>query len=151
MGKDDSSQILGIVFPLLPQHAERLLNQGKTIFVKFFSKERIPVRLQSGSRLFLYESKGNKEIVGEARIVRIDTLPASEVMSVHGSRLFLTKSEFEDYVGNRRDKKMLVLLLEDAKKYPVPLKLGRSVTMAGRYMRRELYSQISRVKETSQP
>ncbi|MGD0549270.1 MAG: DUF365 domain-containing protein [Candidatus Bathyarchaeia archaeon] len=150
MGKDDSSQILGIIFPLLPQHAERFLNQGKTVFVKFFGKERIPVRLQSGSRLFLYESRGNEEIVGEARIVRIDMLPVSEIVAVYGNRLFLTQSEFEDYVGNRRDKRMLVLVLEDARKYPVALKLGKSVTMAGRYMTRELYHQISRIKVANQ-
>jgi len=142
LSKGNSHQTVGIIFPFLPQHAERFFNEGKTVFVKFFGKERIPLRLQPGSRLFLYESRRNKEIVGEARITRIDTLRASDILSVFDDCLFLTRSEFEDYVGNRSDKKMLVLALEDAKRYPIPLRLSKSVTMAGRYMTREMYKQI---------
>ncbi len=90
----------------------------------------------------MYQSKGNKEIVGEAKIIRIDTLPASEVLSVYGSRLFLTQSEFEDYVGNRGDKKLLVLVLKGAKRYSITLRPSKSITMAGRYMTREMFRQI---------
>jgi hypothetical protein len=149
LSKHDASKIVGIIFPFFRQHAERFLNEGKTVFVKFFGKERIPLRLQPGSRLFLYESKGNMEIVGEAKILRVESIPASNAVSVYGTRLFLTQSEFEDYVGNRRDRSMLVLVLGDAKRYPVPMKLSKSVTMAGRYMTREMYLQLrGGIKET---
>jgi hypothetical protein len=72
---------------------------------------------------------------------RIDIQPASEILSAFGNSLFLTQSEFQNYVGTRSDKNMLVLTLEDAKTYPIPLKLKKSVTMAGCYMTRgkELY------------
>jgi hypothetical protein len=138
----DAPQVVGIIFPLLPQHAKRFLDDGKTIFVKFFGKERIPLRLQPESKMFLYESKGNKEIVGEAKIVRVESVPASNVISAYGDNLFLDESEFADYVGIRRDKTMLVLVLVDAKRYSAPLKLDKSVTMAGRYMTQEMYLKL---------
>ena len=142
LSKDDSSQVVGIIFSVLPQHARRFFDEGKTVFVKFFGRERIPLKLQRGHRIFFYEPRGNKEIVGEARIVSIDTVPAAEVFSVFGDRLFLTQSELQDYAGQRKDRKMLTLVLEDARRYSLPLKLGKSVTMAGRYMTREMYKQI---------
>jgi hypothetical protein len=142
LSKHDASEIVGIIFPFLPRHAERLLDDGKTVFVKFFGKGRIPLKLQPGSRLFPYESKGNKEIVGEAKILRVESISASDAMSVCGTSLFLTQSEFDDYVENRRGKIMLALILEDAKRYQVPLKLNKSATMAGQYMTREMYRKI---------
>jgi hypothetical protein len=140
--QDESFATIGIIFPFFPKHLERLLNQHKTVFVKFFGRERIPVNLHPGSKLFLYESKGDKEIMGEAKILRVESLRASDVISVYGERLFLTQSEFDEYVGNRRDKRILVLVLEDAKRYAVPLKLNRSVTMAGRYMTSKMYKDL---------
>ena len=103
---------------------------------------RIPLRLRPGSKLFLYESQGNKEIVGEARINRVESVRASDAVAKYGARLFLTQLEFEEYVGNRGDKTMLALVLGDVRIYAVPLSLNKSVTMAGRYMTREMYLQL---------
>ncbi len=149
MSEKVASETVGIIFPLLPKHAERFLNEGKTVFVKFFGKERITLRLRPGSKLFLYESQRNKEIVGEARIIRLESVRASDAVSMYGARLFLTQLEFEEYVGNRRDKTMLALVLGDVRRYAVPLSLDKSVTMAGRYMTREMHQQILRQPRNS--
>jgi hypothetical protein len=137
-----ASETVGIIFPLLPKHTERILNENKTVFVKFFGKEGIPQRLRPGSKLFLYKSRGNKEIVGEARIIRIESVRASDVVSMYGARLFLTQSEFEEYAGNRGEKTMLALVLGDIRRYAVPVRLDTSMTMAGRYMTREMFQQL---------
>ncbi len=42
LSKEAASETVGIIFPLLPTHTEQFLNEGKTVFVKFFGKERIP-------------------------------------------------------------------------------------------------------------
>jgi hypothetical protein len=149
LSKEVASETVGIIFPLLPKHVERFLNEGKTVFVKFFGKERIPLRLRPGSKLFLYESRGNKEIVGEARITRVESVRASDVVAKYGARLFLEQLEFEEYVGNRGDKTMLALVLRDVRRYAIPLSLKKSVTMAGRYMTREMYKEIPRQPSNS--
>jgi hypothetical protein len=144
VSKEVGFDTVGIIFPLLPKHAERFLNDGKTVFVKFFGKERIPLRLRPGSKLFLYQSRGNKEIVGEARISLVESVRASDVVAKYGERLFLEQLEFEEYVGSRGDKIMLALVVGDVRRYVVPLVLNKSVTMAGRYMTRRMYREIPR-------
>jgi hypothetical protein len=62
-----------------------------------------------------------------------------EVYEKFGDALFLAPAELEDYAGNRESKRMLVLVLEDVRKYRYPLRLKKSVTMAGRYMTREMF------------
>jgi hypothetical protein len=133
---------IGIVFPMLPDHIQRIFQDQKNVFVKFLAKEAIPRRLRAGSKLFFYQSGGSKEIVGEARIIETALGTLQEVSAKFGERLFLTQSELEEYAGNRGAKTMLVLLLDDAKKYEVPLKLGKSVTMAGQYLTREMYDSL---------
>jgi len=82
------------------------------------------------------------EIVGEATITKAELVSASDVPSVYGTNLFLTQPEFERYVEKRKRKAMLVLVVGDARRYTVPLKLSKSVTMAGRYMTRRMYQQL---------
>jgi hypothetical protein len=123
---------IGIVYPLFQEHLQRFFDKGKTVFVKFLLGR--PTRLNPGLRLFFYQSKSRKEIVGEARIVDISSITADEVLSAYGDRLFLNSEEFREYVGDRHSKPMLVLILEGFERYSSPLKLDKSVTMAGQYM-----------------
>jgi hypothetical protein len=133
---------IGIVFPMLRDHIQRIFQDQKNVFVKFLAREVLPRRLRAGSRLFFYQSGGSKEIVGEARIDEIAVGTVQEVLAKFGERLFITRSELEEYAGNRGAKTMLILLLDDPKKYKVPLKLGKSVTMAGQYMTKEMYDTL---------
>jgi hypothetical protein len=99
-------------------------------------------RLQVGSKLFFYESKGSKEIVGEARIAEMTQGTVDEVLGRFGADLFLTRNELEAYAGNRRERRMLVLILEDITRYAVPLKLDKGVTMAGRYITKTMLENL---------
>jgi hypothetical protein len=145
------SQIVGIIFPFLPTHVRRFFDEGKTVFVKFYGIQTTPKRLSTGDTLFFYESKGNKEIVGEARIVEVDQGTPSEILTKHGDRLFLMADEFEEYVGERKGRKMLVLVVEGARKYANPLKLGKSLTMAGQYMTKEFHDQLKASGRATNP
>jgi len=49
--------------------------------------------LQAGSRLFFYESRGGKEVVGEARIIEVGSGTVDEVLARFGDDLFLTRPE----------------------------------------------------------
>ena len=145
------SQIVGIIFPFLPTHVRRFFDEGKTVFVKFYGIQTTPKRLSTGDTLFFYESQGNKEIVGEARIVEVDQGTPSEILTKHGDRLFLMADEFEEYVGERKGRKMLVLVVEGARKYANPLKLGKSLTMAGQYMTKEFHDQLKASGRATNP
>jgi len=144
MTAKDQKDIIGIIFPLLRSHVQRFLEGRKKVFVKFCCRETAPVRSQLGSRLFFYESRGSKEIVGEARISEVSSGTIEEVLSRFGDNLFLTRDELEEYARGRRAKKMLVLVAENAKRYTSPLKLNEGITMAGRYMRRELWRSLGK-------
>jgi hypothetical protein len=134
-GVDDT---VGIVFPILPEHLERFFSDQKTVFVKFVGRQATRQRLQPGSKLFFYESRGSKEVVGEARIAEIATGTIEEIIPRFGDEIFLTRDELEEYVGDRKTRSMLVLVLEALKKYTVPMRLGRSPTMAGMYMTKRM-------------
>lgn len=142
--KEEPPEVAGFIFPLLPCHLPRFFQERKTVFVKFFGRDQIPRRLRPGHRLFFYQSGGCKEIVGESRIVQISSAKVEEVLARFGNRMFLTRSEFEEYVSKRKGERLLVLVLKDTKKYAVPMRLGKSPTMAGQYMTNEMLRKMTR-------
>jgi hypothetical protein len=139
---EGSDEIIGIVFPLLPQHTMRLLEEGKKVFVKYFGRDNAPTRLKSGHRLFLYESKGTRRIVGEAKIREIRRGTAAEIWSTFGNDLFLNKQEFDAYVGERKQRSMLVLVIGSPLRYADPLSRDKPLTMAGEYMTKQAYDRL---------
>jgi hypothetical protein len=136
------TEILGIIFPVLSTHLLRFFDGGKKVFVKFLAREATPAKLQPGSRLYFYESGSGKKIVGEAKVVKIESGKFDEVLARFREELFLTESELGTYAGQRRDKTMVVLTLEDVRKYAIPLALKQSVTMAGRYMTKAMMKEL---------
>jgi hypothetical protein len=139
--------ILGIIFPLSREHIERFFEGHKTVFVKFYGSHSVPTRLRRGSKLFFYQSRGGKEIVGEAKIIEISSGTFDDVWKKFAERLFLTRNELEAYVGNRRNSPMTVLVLSKVKKYSSPVTLPHSLTMAGEYMTKQMYDRLNMNRE----
>jgi hypothetical protein len=138
----DHNEVEGIIFPVLPDHLQRFFEGQKTVFVKFVGRNTSPARLQPSSKLFFYKSGGDKEVVGEAKILQISSATVEEALTLFRDKLFLTQSELEEYAGNRKARKMLVLVLENIEKYAAPLRLNKSVTMAGCYMTRRMFKNL---------
>ena len=134
MVADDA--VIGVIFPMIPEHVLRFFEQHKTVFVKFVSRG-MHTRVREGSKLFFYESRSRKQIVGEATISRVSSGTMSEVLLEYNNGLFLNLSELREYVGNRTEKKMLILVLYHVRKYAAPLSVDVPITMAGRYMTKE--------------
>jgi hypothetical protein len=139
----DDGSILGIIFPLSRQHIDRFFDGGKTVFVKFFDRQPTPSRLHRGAKLFFYQSGGGRALVGDAEITEVSSGTLDMVWNRFGERLFLTKDELEAYVGDRQGIQMTILVLEDARKYAVPLTLSHSLTMAGQYMTKQLHRKLN--------
>ena len=134
--------MLGIIFPLSPQHIDRFLDGGKTVFVKFFGKQRTPSRLHRGAKLFFYQSGGGKEIVGDAEIIDVSSETRDALWDKFGDRLFLTRDELNAYVRDRQNIQMTTLVVKNARKYAEPLTLSHPLTMAGQYMTKRLLQEL---------
>jgi hypothetical protein len=131
-----------VIYPLPSHLAFRILQDKKSIFVKYPTHETISPKLASCKKLLLYVSGSNKEIAGEAEIILISLMTLSEVVSVYSSRLFLTEDELREYSGGRDNKKMMVFVLGGITKYPEAKCLGRGITMVGEYMSKEEYNSL---------
>jgi hypothetical protein len=128
-----------VIYPLPSHLVSCILQDKKSVFVKYPTHETISPKLASCKKLLLYISGSNKEIAGEADIVSISLMTLSEVLCAYGSRLFLTEDELREYSGGRDKKKMMVFVLGRITKYPEPKSLGRGITMVGEYITEEDY------------
>ncbi len=137
-----SSSPFAVIYPLPATLASRILQEKKSVFVKYPTHEIISPKLASCKKLLLYISGSNKEIAGEADIVSIDLMTLSEVVSAYSSSLFLTEDELREYSGGRDNKKMMVFVLGKITLYQEPKNLGRGITMVGEYISEEEYETL---------
>jgi len=131
-----------VIYPLPFHLASRILQDRKSIFVKYPTHEKISPKLESCQKLLLYISGSNKEIAGEAEIVSINLMTLSEVVSAHVSILFLTEEELREYSNGRDTKKMIVFELDAIRRHSEPKKLGHGITMVGEYISKEEYKSL---------
>jgi hypothetical protein len=132
-----------VIYPLPSHLASRILQDKKSVFVKYPNHEVISPKLASCKKLLLYISGSNKEIAGEADIVSINLMTLSEVVSAYGSSLFLTEDELREYSGGRDKKKMIVFELGRITKYQEEKSLGHGITMVGEYIMEEEYKGLA--------
>lgn len=138
-----ATDVVGIIFPFLPEHVKRFMDEQKTVYVKFFGKQKsLPKRIMKGSKLFFYESHGRQEIVGEAEIAEVATEDESNVLLHYGERLFLTPKEYESYVGSRKGRALVAITVRNPRRYKGPKRLDKPLTMTGRYMTREMFKSL---------
>lgn len=136
---NSTSSPFAVVYPLPSHLAFRILQDKKSVFVKYPTHEIISLRLASCKRLLFYISGSNKEIAGEADIVSINLMTLSEVVSAYSSSLFLTEDELREYSDGRDSKKMMVFRLGKIIPYQEPKHLGHGLTMVGEYISEEEY------------
>ncbi len=129
------SSIVGAIFPISIEHANRIFDSGRTVFVKFttFSK------LEKGYKIVFYISR-EKKILGEAVIKKIEKLDPKTAWSNYGNLMFLEESEFEEYAAKssikgetRKMTQITVFILKAITRYP-KLHLLTGITPAGRYL-----------------
>ncbi len=137
-----SKSPFAVIYPLPSHLASRILQNKKSVFVKYATHEIISPKFASCKKLLLYISGSNKEIAGEAEITSISLMTLSEAVSAYGNGLFLTEEELREYSGSRDKKKMMVFLLGGITRYPEPKQLGRGITMVGEYITKEEYDAL---------
>ena len=147
MTKHNASEILGIIFPFLPRHAERLLDGGKDVFAKYLARANL-AGLKVGNRILFYVSGGSRQIVGEARIGQIEFLTPDQLLEKYEDRLFITREELRQYTtkqpGRTSSKPLFVAILNSMKKYAMPVVRQMPITMAGINLTKDVYRSIIR-------
>jgi hypothetical protein len=115
------------------------LDLGMNVFTKYTT--HIPseksIRIRKGDKLFLYKSRAEKTVVGEAIIEKMEFLLHAEIIEKYREKLITPPEEMSKYVQGRTNKKMLVLELYNITKYSHPVKIKVPITMAGRYITKE--------------
>ena len=130
-----------VAYPFLRNHIENIFN-GKNVVCKYAGRGK--PNLVEGSKVLFYASGGGFEVLGEGAIRRIEFLTPLEILTNYRSRLFISSADLEGYRGNRPvDKKLLVLTLTSVRRFSIPIKMTKYVTMAGQMFDKSQYEAIA--------
>lgn len=134
---EDEPKVLGVIYALPSNVIDRILNKKKNVFIKytpFQPSKKSKIRLYEGMKLYLYETKANKEILGEAIVDKIIFCNFQEIVNDYMEKLMLTKSELEKYCKNRYEKKAMLFILKTIQRYKKPIGIETNITMGGLYV-----------------
>ncbi|MFH1358261.1 MAG: DUF365 domain-containing protein [archaeon] len=138
----DKKEIAGVIFSLPKDLANRIFNNHKSVFVKFLTHPTKNTRIKENMKLIIYVSNLNKSVIGEAIIKKVEFLKYNELIKEHKKEIFLSTRELKDYASKREEKPLLVLILNEIKKYNKEKRLNYPITMSGRYITKEEYNKI---------
>ncbi|PAV05456.1 DUF365 domain-containing protein [Methanobacterium bryantii] len=133
-------KILAVSHPIPTEYAERIYNEGKTVFV---SKSYLG-KVSKGDKFIIYESYGAKAYTGWANIKSIGKQKTNTISKKYGRKLMITKDELNEYAKGRAE--MNVIEFENFEKFKKPVKPSRFVTVAGKYIYEDEFKTISRNK-----
>jgi hypothetical protein len=138
------NEIIGVIYPIPAELAERLFEGNTRIFVKYVAHNT--TRLAPKHKVIFYASHGSKKLIGEGIIDKVEFLTPPKVLEKYKDQLFLTESELHAYIARSplrsSSKEMLTLVLKKLKKFPKPIDYNKPITMAGQYLGAEEYSSL---------
>lgn len=130
-------KVIGIIYPLSENLIKSFFDRDKNIFVKFTAYEptrKTKIRIRKGIKLYAYQSRSKRIVVGNATIAGLEYLYLKEILSIYRNRLIIPEKELKKYALGREGKRLLVLHLRDSKRYKIPIKMKKPITMAGQYI-----------------
>lgn len=139
---------IGVTFPVPKWFLDRILEEGKRVFVKPST-----LRVQPGMKVVFYASREGQAWIGEAEVESVEFINnVEEIIRKYKDELFLTAKELRDYARERqkwhsrgrRPRPWMVLKLKDIRKYSKPVKPPRFIAVSGRYIKEEEYREIQR-------
>ena len=137
------NEMIGAIFPVLPEHVSNLFGGDRNVFVKFTK-----LNLRSGSTIVFYVSR-EKLLIGEAKVGHVERLNPDVAWSRYKNRVFLDEEGYDKYVRvspvskeERKMSKVTVFELKNARKYKRPVRSIYPVTSSGRYLTKEMIDKI---------
>jgi hypothetical protein len=134
------NKMRGVIYPIPNSLTSRLFDGKTNVFAKCISHNS--TKLLPKHKVIFYASRGQKKLVGEGTIEKIEFLAPDVIVAKYEKTLFLGKDEFLTYVGCRN--MILTLTLKDLVKYPHSLNYYKPITMTGQYISNEEYNAIIR-------
>ncbi|WP_297534352.1 DUF365 domain-containing protein [Thermococcus sp.] len=140
--------VVGVTFPVPKWFLDRILDGGKTVFVKPST-----LRVKPSMKVVFYASREGQAWLGEAEVESVEFFNSiEEITRKYEKELFLTPKELREYERERqkwhsrgrRPRSWMVLRLKNIRKYPKPVKPPRFVTVSGRYIKEKEYREILR-------
>lgn len=113
-----------LLMSVRPSHAERILRGEKTVEIrKRFAKKWI------GHQVSLYASTPVRSLVGGAKISAVTTDNPSSIWEKFGSRIAVSKAEFDEYVGEASE--VYAIALDDVFAYPSRVSMSQISDLVG--------------------
>ena len=144
-------KIIGATFPIPRYFLSRILEEGKTVFVKPST-----LRLKPGMKLIFYASREDQGWHGEAEVGSVEYFTnVEEIIKRYKNELFLTPEELRKYERDRakwhsrdrRPRPWMIVKLRNIKRYPKIVKPKRFIAVSGRYIKETEYKEIRRKGE----
>ncbi len=133
-------EIKGVSHPIPTEYAERIYNDGKTVFV---GKSYLG-KVSPGDKFIIYESHGARAYTGWADIKSIGKQKIGAISLKYGDQLIITKEELQEYAKGKSE--MNVIEFENFEKFKNPIKPSRFVTVAGKYIYKDEFKTIEKNK-----
>lgn len=140
--------VVGATFPVPKPLLDRILDGGKTVFVKPST-----LKVRPGMKLVFYASREDQGWHGEAEIESVEHFTSvEEIIRRYKDDLFLTPEELRKYERDRakwhscgrRPRPWMVIKLKNIRKYPKVVKPKRFIAVSGRYIKEDEYREILR-------
>ena len=141
-------KVVGVTFPVPKWFLDRILDGGKTVFVKPST-----LRLKPGMKVIFYASREDQGWHGEAEVESVEHFTnVEEIIRRYKDDLFLTPEELRKYERDRarwhsrgrRPRPWMVVKLKNVRKYPKIVRPKRFIAVSGRYIREDEYREILR-------
>lgn len=133
-------KIIAVSHPIPTEYAERIYNDGKTVFV---SKSHLG-KVSPGGKFLIYESRGAKAYTGWADIKSIGKQKTSTIPRKYGSKLMVTKEEFNEYSKGKSE--MNVIEFENIERFKNKVVPKRYVSISGKYIYEDEFKTIIKKK-----
>lgn len=131
--------IIGAIFPISIEHAKRLFDEKRNVFVKY----TIMNKLEKNSKIIFYVSK-EKVLMGEGTIEKIEKLQPEVAWARYGNQIFLNETEYQEYFSKSpidgRKRKMVeitVFVLKNLKKFDLPVSMRKKGLSADKSFTRD--------------
>ena len=138
MKQVNTKEIIGISYPTLPEHAEKIFSKKRVLYPKFTPHGTPPLFLKKDSKFLFYVSHNKKEIIGEGKIAEIKKMKFDEFINKQKDS-FLDEGGLKKYLGKRLGKDIIIFDIRKIKRYDFPIKLNFCVNMGGRYFTKKEY------------
>jgi hypothetical protein len=131
-------KMIGAIYAVPIILIDQLFDGKNKVFVKCTGQQS--TKLLPKHKIVFYGSHGEKKLIGEGIIKKVEFLNPEEVISKYKEELFIDEQQFRQYVGKRQ--RILTLELKGLKKYQEPIQIKEVITMAGKYLTAEQYDSI---------